>query len=1037
MSEVLLEALMQLFALLTDVKHAASAAGRSKVGEFLYRQFNAEYVKKFLQRYDFYLQKFHSQVDPADNEAMAKQTQDNMRKLRVICADVNREIDIEEKVLLLSSMLNYIAKPDFTQDEERFVDTLADELRIPPDDYWNLKTFTLQDPSYVVDKSRLLVINGKAEKPHPDLKHIYISKFGVCVWVLHIKCTNSFFFRYNGDRNLYLSGHKLDAAKVYRMSPGGVINTSHVRPVYYGHIAEKFITRPDTGRIVYRAVDLEYKFSDGAIGVHRFSYLGKSGQLVGIMGGSGSGKSTLMNLLCGKLKPSKGQITINGYDLNADHKELEGVIGFVPQDDMLNEELTVYENLWFNARLIFSNKSHQDKVALVEKALNDFDLVEARDLKVGSPLNKVLSGGQRKRLNIALELMREPSILFVDEPTSGLSSSDSEKVMSLLKRQVLKGKLVIINIHQPNSDIYKLLDKLLIIDQGGYMVYNGNPMNAIVYFKKKAHYVNPEERECYMCGNVKTEQPLRIIEARMVDPSGKLIRKRKVTPQEWHESYQNEIEVNFDWKAKKAQKEKLPDNLYSIPGRRSQFCTFVLRDALKKIKDTQYMLLNILEVPVLAFLLAFATHYMTEAGYLFTDNSNLPTYLFMCTVVAIFVGLNGAAEEMIRDRKLLMREEFLNLSRTSYLLAKIVNLFGIALIQTILLVSIGHSIMGIGIELWPQHALILFSTFAFAIIFGLNISSGLKTVVAIYVSIPLVIVPQLVFSGTMVNFDRMHPILSNREYTPVIGDIMVSRWAYEAMAVEQFAHNAYEKHFFLDELERSRASYAVSTWLPEIERVVDECKRLSSQSELTEEQKATLTARRTLISNELKRVAKQMEDYKVGFMPDTIAIPHPSSPTHETEVTAAIAWLKNANQQAFRDANDRCDSTSQWLVDKLGSTTALANLKHRSANEALSRLAQSKDQFEQIVVYEDKMIRKRQPIFLVPENRHGRAQLYAPCKRLGHLMVPTLWFNCGIIWIFVGVLYVTLYFDLLRKALDRLENMRMQRIYRRLEKLRL
>ena len=83
------------------------------------------------------------------------------------------------------------------------------------------------------------------------------------------------------------------------------------------------------------------------------------------------------------------------------------------------------------------------------------------------------------------------------------------------------------------------------------------------------------------------------------------------------------------------------------------------------------------------------------------------------------------------------------------------------------------------------------------------------------------------------------------------------------------------------------------------------------------------------------------------------------------------------------------------------------------------------------------MIRKRQPIFLVPENRHGRAQLYAPCKRLGHLMVPTLWFNCGIIWIFVGVLYVPLYFDLLRKALDRLENMRMQRIYRRLEKLRL
>ena len=114
-----------------------------------------------------------------------------------------------------------------------------------------------------------------------------------------------------------------------------------------------------------------------------------------------------------------------------------------------------------------------------------------------------------KRLNIALELIREPSILFVDEPTSGLSSMDSEKVMLLLKRQTLKGKLVIINIHQPSSDLYKLHDKLLIIDKGGYIIFNGNPMDAIVYFKQKAHYVNPEDSECYLCGNVKVEQPLR------------------------------------------------------------------------------------------------------------------------------------------------------------------------------------------------------------------------------------------------------------------------------------------------------------------------------------------------------------------------------------------------------------------------------------------------------------------------------------------------------------------------------------------------
>lgn len=1011
---------MQLFALLTDVKHVGGARGRAKVGEYLASQFNAEYVSKFLKRYDYYMGKFHSPYGEGD-EAREMRTMENLRRMKTVCADINAEVDLDEKVLLLGSMLNYIAKPDISYDEERFVDTLADLLRIPPDDYWNLKTFTFDSPADVVDKSRLLLIDGRPEKFHPDVKHIFISKFGVSVWVLHVKQTNSFLFRYDGGRNLYLSGHKLDPGQVYPMAPGGVINTSHVRPVYYGHIAEKFITRPDTGRIAYRAVDIEYKFSDTVVGVHKFSFLGKSGQLVGIMGGSGSGKTTLMNLLCGKLRPSGGRIAINGYDLHADRKALEGVIGYVPQDDMLNEELTVYENLWFNARLIFSDKSRAEKTRLVDKALQDFDLVEARDLKVGNPLNKVLSGGQRKRLNIALELMREPSILFVDEPTSGLSSSDSEKVMSLLKRQVLKGKLVIINIHQPNSDIYKLLDKLLIIDQGGYIVYNGNPMNAIVYFKRKAHYVNPEERECFLCGNVKTEQPLRIIETRMVDTSGKLIRKRKVTPQEWYRVYLDEIEANFDWKGKKnATREKLPQNLYSIPGRRSQFATFALRDALKKVKDTQYVLLNLLEVPVLALLLAFATHYVGDDGvYSLYANSNLPTYLFMCVVVAIFVGLNSSAEEMFKDRKLLMREQFLNLSRSSYLNAKIVNLMALSVVHTLMLVGIGHSIMGIPLSLWPAHVAVLFSTFAFAIVFGLNISSGPKTAVAIYISIPLVIVPQLVFSGTMVDFGKLHPALANREYTPVIGDVMVSRWAYEALAVNEYKDNPYEAHFFGAEVERSRASYVATTWLPELAAM--------SRHSVGD------PARGALLLSEIRRVQEALGGVD---LPDSLALPVAYTPAVSAKADAAIDFLRRRAQDGYRAASGRRDSIAVSLVERLGSADALAALKAASANEALSRLAQAKDNFDQIAVYPDKTIRKRQPVYDMPENRYGRAHLYSPAKRVGGATVDTAVFNCLVIWAFAGALYFSLYFDLLRRLLDYFSNVQKRRMKMRMEKFR-
>ena len=141
----------------------------------------------------------------------------------------------------------------------------------------------------------------------------------------------------------------------------------------------------------------------------------------------------------GKQNLHQGNLYINGYDIHADSEKLTGLIGFVPQDDMLIEELTVYQNLYFNARLCFGDYNEEQLNKTVEKVLIDLDLYEIKDLQVGDPMNKKVSGGQRKRLNIGLELMREPAVLFVDEPTSGLSSFDSEKVMVLLKNQALAG----------------------------------------------------------------------------------------------------------------------------------------------------------------------------------------------------------------------------------------------------------------------------------------------------------------------------------------------------------------------------------------------------------------------------------------------------------------------------------------------------------------------------------------------------------------------------------------------------------------------
>jgi ABC-type multidrug transport system ATPase subunit len=320
------------------------------------------------------------------------------------------------------------------------------------------------------------------------------------------------------------------------------------------------------------------------------------------MGGSGVGKSTMLNLLHGKIKPTSGNLYINGYDLHSDSEKLTGLIGFVPQDDMLIEELTVYQNLYYNARLCFRDYDEEQLNKTIEKLLIDLDLFEIKDLQVGDLLNKKVSGGQRKRLNIGLELMREPGILFVDEPTSGLSSFDSEKVMSLLKNQALTGKLVFTIIHQPSSNVLKMFDKLWILDKGGYMVYDGDPVEALVYFKTETSRANAAESECPNCGNIETDDILSIIEVKVIDNAGFPGKERQISPQEWYEKYRKKMMPAI---SDKTPREALPPNNFRVPERTSQIRTFNDRNITRKFADSQFMTINLLEVPILALILGY------------------------------------------------------------------------------------------------------------------------------------------------------------------------------------------------------------------------------------------------------------------------------------------------------------------------------------------------------------------------------------------------------------------------------------------------
>jgi ABC-type multidrug transport system ATPase subunit len=725
--------------------------------------------------------------------------------------------------------------------------------------------------------------------------------------------------------------------------------------------------------------------------------------------------------LSGKLKPQDGRITINGIDIHKDPDKIQGLIGFVPQDDLLLEELSVFENLYFNAKLCLDHCSEHEILRRVNQILIDLELDETKRLKVGNPLKKFISGGQRKRLNIALELIREPGVLFVDEPTSGLSTHGSEKVMLLLKEQALKGRLVIANIHQPFSDIYKLFDQIMILDKGGYVIYKGNPIDAIVYFKTLSNYVNAEEGHCISCGNVMPEEILQIVEAREVDEYGKLTKERKVEPEEWYTVYKEKIESKQEIRPREG---KLPDIDFRVPRAFSQFRIFVLRNVLSKLANRQYLLVNFLEAPLLALIIGYFTKYISDpstgASYVFRDNVNLPAFLFMSVVVALFMGLTVSAGEIIRDRKILERESFLRLSWLSYINSKILVLFCISAIQTLSFVIVGNLILEIK-GMFLSYWLILFTASCLANLIGLNLSSGLNSIVTIYIIIPFILVPQLLFSGVIVNYDKLHKIWRNPVYVPVIGDMMTSRWAYEALAVDQYKDNKFTRNLFAIEMSKSNASYYGDILVPKVlNKVVDA--RYFVKKGINPDQVAKNL---DLVKAELNNLAKQ------GIFAPFEKIDQLRPDTLDQQTYQSLSGFLNHARDYFRDA--KSEALIQWDKRKaemerdLGGKEAYLEMNNDYYNDRLAELMLNNLTTDKIIEIDNRLVRKETPIYMESLSRYRRAHFYAPAKNLGDLSVDTYLFNLIFIWFTSVPLYLALVFDLLRRIVTWTERAKLRK----------
>jgi len=1027
MSEEILKALMQLFAIIAKQDEGLSSNERDYVHLFLKQQLNESSVIEYLALFDSFIDKAKAREKEKEEKEKIKEENGTSVKDRPkltsvkdsvkilgICKKINKTLAQKQKVVVLVRLLELInSDRKFTTQRIAIIDTAADVFNITKEKYKTIEKFVRNDDNSLFDSSEMMIINHDKSNVNENCKFIE-SQIDGSVLILKVSDVDLYFIRYKGSSELLLNGLLINPKRIYLFANGSVIKLPKGKPIFYSDVSAKFLDDSSFVNISFQAKNVSFKFPNKIIGLRNVNLLENSGKLLAIMGASGAGKTTLLNVLSGIDNPSEGEVLINGINIHEEKSKIKGIIGYIPQDDLLIEELSVYENLYYNTKLVFKDFTEEQIDERVLKVIANLGLSHTKDLKVGNPMNKKISGGQRKRLNIGLELIREPSILFVDEPTSGLSSRDSENVMELLRELTLKGKLIFVVIHQPSSEIYKMFDNVIILDEGGYQIYYGNPVEAVMYFKQLDNQINSNVGECPTCGNVNPETIFNIIEARIVDEYGKATIKRKVTPVEWNKEFSERIPLLED----KETHEETPEPL-RIPSWFKQFRIFFSRDLFSKLSNTQYLIISLLEAPIIGFLLAFVIKYVKDPNtgiYIFRENENIMPYVFMCTIVALFLGLIVSAEEIFRDRKILKREAFLNLSRSSYLFSKIGILFILSAIQSILFVLIGNSILEIK-GMYFEYWMVFFSIATLANVMGLNISSAFNSAVTIYILIPFLIIPQMVLAGAMFSFDKINRHLGGGgEKVPIIADFMPSRWAFEALLVNQFVNNDYEKLFYDLDKKRSNYNFKNVNYIPELKKIPEKYKyHIATNPNVKPISEDDLI----LLKNEIESELVINKKFKFSMI-NKINLAQFNKEVADSTL-AYLNQLQDNYKIRFNNANDKQDKIITEMQDTPEKKLKYQKLIDNYKNDYLADFATNRFAPLPLVRINNHFIQKADPIYL--DSKYSgilnyRSHFLAPRKYLFGNLMDTFWVNIIVIWFFTVMLYILLYYEGVKKFLD-------------------
>ena len=542
----------------------------------------------------------------------------------------------------------------------------------------------------------------------------------------------------NGTR---LNGHLATKAT---LEAGAEIGIGPYRLVFDG---DSFLARDDHGALRLDALGVAMRVKEKRI-LEPTSVSIEPGELVAIIGESGAGKSTLLKALAGVTRPTSGKITLNGEDLFTRLTD----VGYVPQDDIVHALLSVREALRYAARLRLPQDVSDDEIdAAVARVLGELSLDEQADTTIGS-----LSGGQRKRTGVATELLNRPSVLFLDEPTTGLDPGLETQMMQLFRELARGGRAVAVVTHATKN--LALCDRVIVLGRGGVLTYDGAPAGATEFFGVQ-------------------------------DYDGIYIALPRRPPSEWQAEFETgrrsrETEISPRPDAGTARRRPAR----SLP----QLRVLVSRYLKLFVRDRRNLMLLVGQAPILGLLgvALFESGIFNATGGNPGDAVNL---LFLMVIVVIWLGAIDAAPEIVKERAVMERESAIGTTLRAYLLSKLTVLFGLIALQTLLYAGVLLALRPLD-SAFDSYAtvfgLLLVTGFA-AVGMGLLVSTLVKTQDQAISLIPLAVIPQLLFAGSIVPLARM------AEPARTLADAIFAQWSLAGVgtAVDMNARLAGDPEF--------------------------------------------------------------------------------------------------------------------------------------------------------------------------------------------------------------------------------------------------